>query len=57
VALWNQISFNAHKLARTLYSFEGARNTLAAALDTLGIPLGTGEGLTYRHARPDRYRS
>jgi glycosyltransferase involved in cell wall biosynthesis len=56
-ALWNRLSSNAHKLARHFYSFEGAKNILTGALDTLGISLGTGDGLTYRHTRPDRYRT
>lgn len=56
-ALWTRLANNAHKLAQTYYSFETAKNLLATALGTLDIPLGTGEGLTYKHARPDCYRT
>jgi len=54
-ALWNRLSVNAHKLARTSHSFEGAKNALAAAFEAVGISVGADEGLTYKHARPDRY--
>ena len=53
--LWNRLAANAHELARTYYSFEGARNMLGAALEASGISAGTSEGLTYKRARPERY--
>ena len=56
-ALWNRLSTNAYTLARTLYSFAGAKQSLAAVLASAGIAVSTEEGLSYRHARPDRYRT
>jgi len=53
-ALWSRISENARRLAQDFYSFERAKSTLRAALDSI-VSLGTRAGLTYRRARPDRY--
>lgn len=55
--LWNRLSANAHKLARVAYSFDEAKSTLGAAFEAAGISVGSDEGLTYKHARPDRYRT
>ncbi|HEX3431055.1 MAG TPA: glycosyltransferase [Rhizomicrobium sp.] len=54
-ALWNRIAANALELARTRYSFDQGVTVLQAGLATASIPIVTGEGLAYKHARPDRY--
>ena len=56
-ALWKRISASAMELARTRYSFDAGTAALAAPLTTVGIPVGNGTALPYRHARPDRYRT
>ena len=56
-ALWDRISSNAFELARTHYSFEEGKKTLRAGLAAAGISVGKSTGLTYRHARPDCYRT
>jgi GT2 family glycosyltransferase len=56
-SLWNRISYNAFALAQARYSFEEGKAILQAGLTMAGVSPGNGEGLTYRHARPDCYRT
>jgi glycosyltransferase involved in cell wall biosynthesis len=56
-ALWTRMSINAFELARTRYSFEEGTSILRAGLAMAGLSTGNSEGLTYRHARPDCYRT
>jgi GT2 family glycosyltransferase len=56
-ALWNRISVNAFELARTRYSFGEGKSIFGTGLAMAGIATGKSEGLTYRHARPDCYRT
>jgi glycosyltransferase involved in cell wall biosynthesis len=56
-ALWNRISMNGFELARSRYSFNEATSALQISLSTVGISTGKNSGLTYRHARPDCYRT
>jgi GT2 family glycosyltransferase/glycosyltransferase involved in cell wall biosynthesis len=53
--LWNQISVNAHKLARTSYSFAGGVSALEKELARIGLSGRREWGLMYRLARPERY--
>jgi glycosyltransferase involved in cell wall biosynthesis len=53
--LWARIARNGFDLARTRYSFAAGRVVLQAGLAAAGISVGEEPGLTYRHARPERY--
>ncbi|HEX4160461.1 MAG TPA: glycosyltransferase [Rhizomicrobium sp.] len=53
--LWNQISANAFKLAKTSYSFAGGAAALGNELARIGLSGRTEWGLAYRFARPARY--
>jgi glycosyltransferase involved in cell wall biosynthesis len=56
-ALWNQISENALKLARARYSFDEGKAIFGATLAAINIPVENATGLSYKHARPDCYRT
>ncbi|HEX3162873.1 MAG TPA: glycosyltransferase, partial [Pseudolabrys sp.] len=51
-SVWSRLAAQAHELAQNSYSFDAAKNTLAAALGAAGISIGKRAGLSYRHSRP-----
>lgn len=53
--LWNQISANAFKLAKTSYSFAGGTASLGQELARVGLSARKEWGLAYRFTRPARY--